>query len=44
MATVFENLLTNAIRYSHEGGMIEVQFKKRDDYFCLSVRFRHGNQ
>ena len=38
MATVFENLLTNAIRYSHEGGMIEVQFRKRDDYFCLSVK------
>ncbi|MEM7564659.1 MAG: EAL domain-containing protein [Pseudomonadota bacterium] len=34
---VFLNLLTNAVKYNHEGGSVRVVFQQHDDYVCLGI-------
>lgn len=35
---VLENLLTNAAKYSHEGGVVEVKLKISDEKICLIIQ------
>ena len=38
MSTIFENLLTNAIRYSKDDGKIEISFVRRDNFLGVRIK------
>jgi len=35
---VFQNLISNAVKYTPKGGKVECSIKKQDDYFLFSVQ------
>jgi len=38
MAQVFNNLISNALKYTSSGGLVEVQVERGDDYVAIHVR------
>ncbi len=38
LSTVLRNLLTNAIKYSHKGGKIELSIQEFDEFYVFTVK------